>query len=208
MSDAGSSPSRSPSPAYAPPKKVAAPRKRKSDASAGGSGAPKKKARASKADDDGRAARELVATVIANPDAYTDGELGSKLVLLARYARSLEGAKAKKGEQELAAETERIRKAAHSGIKAQMKWRPSCKQGGARWVYDGFCPDPDVFGRLLGLDGPPTFKMKKFSAAEFGNHMGHIVASARYNEMRIKNDVNIRYNAETGEYKFSGSYGV
>ena len=60
------------------------------------------------------------------------------------------------------------------------QWKPSCKTKSAKWVYDGVCPDPDVFGALFGLDGPPNFKQKKYTVEEFEKHMGRITASVRY----------------------------
>lgn len=60
-----------------------------------------------------------------------------------------------------------------------MKWKPSCKTNSARWVYDGLCADPEVLGILLGLDGPVTWKMKKFTKENFESAVGHIEASVR-----------------------------
>ena len=62
---------------------------------------------------------------------------------------------------------------------AALQWKPSCKTGSAKWTYDGICPDPAVFGAVMGLDGPPTFKMKKITIADFQNLVGRINASAR-----------------------------
>ena len=61
-------------------------------------------------------------------------------------------------------------------MRAYYQWKPSCKTGSAKWVYDGVCADPVVFGALMGLDGPPTWKMKKFPRAEFEDLIGRIVA--------------------------------
>ena len=52
-------------------------------------------------------------------------------------------------------------------------------EGRAKYSYDGLCTDPRVFGEMLGLDGPPSFKAKKFSPEEFENLVGDIDASAR-----------------------------
>ena len=59
------------------------------------------------------------------------------------------------------------------------QWKPSCKTGTAKWVYDGVCSDPLVFGTLLGLGGPPNFKMHKMPVADFDNLFGQIQASVR-----------------------------
>lgn len=193
------------------------PPKRKSDAD---SSAPAKKARASTAH---ASAAALVHTILADPDAFPIPDdavaVRASFAALAEYARSLEGAGAAaisnagsstvraKTQEELEAAAEKIRKAAHSGIRKQMTWKLSCKTGAAKWAYDGICPDPEVFGALLGLGGPPKFKQKKMSREEFEGHIGSCEASVRYDTLGITSaDVNIRWS-DTGEFKFSGSYG-
>jgi len=95
-------------------------------------------------------------------------------------------------------------------------------------VYDGICPDPEVFGALFDLGGPPTWKMKKYTILEFEKQIGDISASARcgialyllswtinsfntlihsYSILRITNNVTVRWN-DSGEFKLSGSYGI
>jgi len=110
--------------------------------------------------------------------------------------------------EELDQAAQKLAKAAVSGIKKQMNWRPSCKTGTAKFNYDGVCADPAVFGHMLALGGPPTFKMKKFPIEEFENLIGDLDSSARYSTLHVKSDVNVRWNPETGEFKFSGTYGV
>ncbi|OSD07938.1 hypothetical protein PYCCODRAFT_1463207 [Trametes coccinea BRFM310] len=175
-------------------------------------------------------AASLVDAVLANPDAYPipekEDDVRASLVELASYARSLEQVIAEasksaaaasaaiaqvaapvKTPEQLEAEAAKIARAAQSGIKKQMKWKPTCKNGSARWVYDGICSDPAVFGVLMGLDGPPKFKMKKISVEEFEDLIGPCEVSARYDTMYITGkDVNIRWS-DTGEFKFSGTYG-
>ena len=82
---------------------------------------------------------------------------------------------------------------------------------------------------MLGLDGAPTFKMKKFPVMEFEDCLGGSITKSirwdhiflllildviltsevdRYDVLSITgNDVNVRWNPGTGEFKFSGSYG-
>lgn len=79
---------------------------------------------------------------------------------------------------------------------------------------------------MMKLDGPPKFKMKKFSKEEFEECIGDCTASVRsvvvvsdpekayltllnhrYDNLYITSkDVTVRWS-ETGEFKFSGSYG-
>ena len=104
-----------------------------------------------------------------------------------------------KSREELEEAAEMIRKAAQSGTQKQMKvdvydyvplatadghvaatqWRPSCKTNSAKWSYDGICADPQVFGVLMGLEGPPTFKMKKIPKNEFEDLIGSCRGHAR-----------------------------
>ncbi|KAH9918587.1 uncharacterized protein B0H18DRAFT_664440 [Fomitopsis serialis] len=89
-----------------------------------------------------------------------------------------------------------------------MTWKPSCKSNSAKWTYDGICPDPAVFGVLMGLDGPPKFKQKKFAKDEFQDLIGQCEGHARYNDLYISGEhVNVRWS-DTGEVKFSGTYGI
>ncbi|KAL5507769.1 hypothetical protein ACEPAH_5387 [Sanghuangporus vaninii] len=96
------------------------------------------------------------------------------------------------------------------GIKKLLVWKPSCKFNTAKFAYDGICTDPLVFGVMLNMDGPPSFKQKRMLGVEFEHLIGQdIVGSAKYNDLYIsKQFVTIRYNAETGEFKISGSYGI
>ncbi|KAI0746678.1 hypothetical protein C8Q80DRAFT_1220000 [Daedaleopsis nitida] len=165
---------------------------------------PAKKARGNSAH---AATLALVNSILANPKGYpisgSEDVVRKSLVDLASYARSLElqlaggaGAvagsskaaaapKPAKSQAELEAAAEKLRKAAVSGIKKQMS----------------------VFGVLMNLGGPPTFKMKKFSVEEFENCIGPIEGHVRYDTLFITSkEVTVRWS-ETGEFKFSGSYG-
>ncbi|KAL1941658.1 hypothetical protein VTO73DRAFT_7097 [Trametes versicolor] len=174
------------------------------------------------------AAAVLLKTILANPKSFpapaSADAVRDALVDLAVYANALEEqnralrvannakpaapvAKAVKSKDELEVEAERIRNAAQNGIIKQMAWKPTCKQGRAKWSYDGFCPDPEVFGVLMGLGGTPKFKVKKFKAEAFEELIGELDRSVRYDVLHITSaDVTVRWN-ETGEFKFSGSYG-
>ncbi|KAG1873594.1 hypothetical protein DFJ58DRAFT_759142 [Suillus subalutaceus] len=187
--------------------------KRKSDAEEASSS---KKSRTSHS-----SAKALIKTILAHPDTYPipddDEDIRQSLVELAQYAKELEQnlqqreagstPKAMSADQ-LAAAVEKIRKAANSGIKKQMTWKPSCKAGTAKWSYDGVCADPVVFGTMLGLGGPPTWKMHKMPIDDFETRIGHLDASARYSHLYLKGPhVNIRWS-DSGEFKFSGTYGA
>ncbi|KAG1892010.1 hypothetical protein F4604DRAFT_1696869 [Suillus subluteus] len=92
--------------------------------------------------------------------------------------------------------------------KRTLQWKLSCKAGTAKWSYDGVCADPVVFGTMLGLGGPPTWKMHKMPIDDFETRIGHLDASARYSHLYLKGPhVNIRWS-DSGEFKFSGTYGA
>ncbi|KAH7931151.1 hypothetical protein BV22DRAFT_814 [Leucogyrophana mollusca] len=194
------------------------PPKRKSDA--GESSSAPKKARANTKH---AFARALITDILADTTSYPipddDDDIRRSLIQLACYARDLEmevqqGTSAADSSspkelspEQLAAAVEKIRKAANSGIRKQMTWKPSCKTGSAKWVYDGVCSDPAVFGALLNLGGPPKLKMQKMPKDEFEDALGGISASVRYDTLSITGThVNIRWS-DSGEFKFSGTYG-
>ncbi|KAJ7240544.1 hypothetical protein C8J57DRAFT_1478165 [Mycena rebaudengoi] len=186
-------------------------RKRKSDSAPSGSN---KLART----DAGGAA--LVAAILANKRAYPIAEdedtTRAAFVQLANYARSLEqdvvtaaAAPPPKSEQEIEAAAEKLRVAAVRGIKKSMPWKPTCKEGRAKWSYDGVCADAVVFGALLKLGEAPKFKTKKFPKEDFLNMMeDRIQVSVRYDYLRISGDsVNVSWKPDEGTFKFSGTYG-
>ncbi|KAG1805183.1 uncharacterized protein BJ212DRAFT_1283959, partial [Suillus subaureus] len=186
-------------------------------------------------------AKALVKTILAHPDTYPipddDDDIRQSLVELAQYAKELEQ-RVKAGSapkvmsaDQVAAAVEKIRKAANSGIKKQMtvgfldhshlstchkrelQWKPSCKAGTAKWSYDGVCADPVVFGTVLGLGGPPTWKMHKMPIDDFEKRIGRLDASARFASLIILflsmtcQHVNMRWS-DSGEFKFNGTYGA
>ncbi|OJT13469.1 hypothetical protein TRAPUB_9999 [Trametes pubescens] len=195
---------------------------------------PMKKARTLK-DGAHSAVAVLVDTILANPKACAvpsgDEAVRSILVDIALYARALEQqepplppaianptasssattsvavvATAKSLEQ-LKEEAETIRRTAQAGIIKQMGWKPTCNTGRTKWCYDGFCPDPEVFGVLMGLGGPPKFSIQKIKTDEFTKLMGGIEGSVRYASLYITSpQVTVRWIGN-GEFKFNGLYG-
>lgn len=154
-------------------------------------------------------AKENIESIVNDPDNFLIPEstkaIQKLLLEVALYARSIEeeiqASKPKvKTKEELKAAAEKLRNAARSGIRKQMtvscyfthnhhtrrltspsmQWKLSCKTGSAKWVYDGVCADPAIFGAFLGLDGPPTFKTKKIPKGEFQDLVGDLCVSIRY----------------------------
>ncbi|TDL30014.1 hypothetical protein BD410DRAFT_811406 [Rickenella mellea] len=192
--------------------------KRKSDTTAG---AATKKARSSETIKKFQSARMTVEEVLADKSDFPvpDGEdeVRKTTVELVEYIKHLEGevnaatAAAKpvqKTKEQIETAAERVRTAARSGIRKQMSWKPTCKEGRAKWAYDGVCPDPLVFASVMNIEGPPKFKTKKVPKDEFGELIGDLEVEVRYDTLVITGtDVNVRWNPETGEFKFSGTYG-
>ncbi|KAF8969374.1 hypothetical protein BDZ97DRAFT_239287 [Flammula alnicola] len=159
---------------------------------------------------------ETVKNILADASGFdlpdTPASTRKMLLELAQYARGLEeevdSLKPKaKSPEELEAAAEKLANAAKSGIRKQLTWKPSCKAGTAKWMYDGVCNDPEVFGVLLGLEGPPTFKTTKMPREKFEELIGDLDVSIRYDTLRLTSDVNIHWKSAEGTFKFSGTYG-
>ncbi|CAE6469325.1 unnamed protein product [Rhizoctonia solani] len=160
--------------------------------------------------------------ILASPETFSlpngDSEYRQLVVSIAQYAKSLEGSVAVAGSsskpapppktvEQVSAEAERVIGQIDRGISKLMVWKANCKTGSAKFSYDGICTDPRVFGKVLGLDGPPTFKAKKYTKEEFEELIGEVSKSVRYDTLYLTGPVNLRYNSATGEFKFTGSYG-
>ncbi|ELU36715.1 hypothetical protein AG1IA_09256 [Rhizoctonia solani AG-1 IA] len=161
--------------------------------------------------------KNAIQMVLASPESFVlpsgDGEYRKLVVSIAQYAKSLEGSVAVAGNggiaappaktpEQVSAEAERIINQINRGISKLMV--PSCKTGSAKFALDGVCTDPQVFGRVLGLNDSPNFKTKKYTKEEFENLVGEITKDVRYASL---SGVNVRYDSGTGEFKISGSYG-
>ncbi|CEL56859.1 hypothetical protein RSOLAG1IB_08137 [Rhizoctonia solani AG-1 IB] len=197
-------------------------RKRKSTGTSSSQTTKKPRGRGKKSQPDPyEAAKGYVEDVIAAPGSFDLPEdvesIRAMMATIAQYAKSLEGSVAVAGRTgrdapppktpaQIEEEVSRIKNLINRGIKKLMTWKPSCKHSGSRYVFDGVCPDPRVFGAVFGLDGPPTWKAKKYTYPEFENFFGEIKGRARYSYLVLTSDVNVRYNPETGEFKVSGSY--
>ncbi len=101
----------------------------------------------------------------------------------------------------------RLKEIIFRGIKAQMKWKPSCKgPNGARWSWSGLC-DEATYRELRGLKISEKTKGVRLTPDEFGDMIGGLPsASIRYRHLYVVGkSVNIGYAA--GELKITGSYG-
>ncbi|KAH7337293.1 hypothetical protein B0J17DRAFT_574499, partial [Rhizoctonia solani] len=199
-----------------PPASASTGTKRKSTASTSAS------KRVKMAHDPFTGTKSVIQTILASPESFSlpsgDSEYRKLVVSIAQYAKSLEGsvvvagstakpAPPPKTPEQVLAEAQLITSQINRGISKLMAWKPNCKYGRARYAFDGVCPDPRVFGTVFGLDGPPSWKAKKYTYTEFESFVGEVEGRARYSHLVLTSDVNVRYNSETGEFKVSGSYG-
>ncbi|KIO28259.1 hypothetical protein M407DRAFT_243065 [Tulasnella calospora MUT 4182] len=210
--------------------------KRKSDASIGNddddyapvSKPATKKPRASKAKavaDPHAQAKQLVQAIITNPNGFVvpsdQAAMRAQLVLIAQYASALSvgdaagaaGTRIVKAmsEDELEAAAAKLAKAALSQIRKQMVWKPSCKGGSAKWMYEGVAPDPAVFQRFMQLPEPAKYKAAKITLEQLYDILdtGYIETSIRYGSLRITSpNVNVKWNKDSGEFSLSGTYGL
>ncbi|KAG8781341.1 hypothetical protein FRC12_021977 [Ceratobasidium sp. 428] len=166
-------------------------------------------------------AKEIIQKAIAAPNSFAvpgdeDG-FRSWVLSVAEYAKSLEGSVAVAGSsgqlgpppktaQQIAAEAEHIAKAVNKDICRQLPWRSTCTEGRAKWEYDGVCPDPRVFGAMLGLDGPPKFATK-FTVDEFEDLFGYVRSEVQYDTLGLTSDVSLKWDETTGEFNLRGKYG-
>ncbi|KAG8998999.1 hypothetical protein FRB90_012181 [Tulasnella sp. 427] len=208
--------------------------KRKSDASMGeedddyvpsSSKPATKKPRASKAKatvDPHAQAKQLVQAIVGNPNGFVlppdQVAIRTHLVLIAQYASALsvgdaagaEGTRIVKAisEDKLDEAADKLARAALSQIKKQMVWKPSCKTGGAKWMYEGIAPDSAVFQRFMQLPEPPKYKTAKITLEQLYNILDsrYIQTSIRYGSLRITSPtINVKWNKDSGEFSLSGT---
>ncbi|KAG8923852.1 hypothetical protein FRC03_005934 [Tulasnella sp. 419] len=171
----------------------------------------------SKSKDPHEQAKTIVKTIINSPENFqvptAEDDIRQHLLVLAQYAVSLQSGEGvtpkQKSPEEIESAAIRLRDTVSKQIKKQMVWKPSCKVGTAKWQYEGICSDPAVFQRLMRLPAPATYKQTKITVDDLTNILDdNLVTSVRYDYLYITGgEVNVRWNKETGEFRFSGTYG-
>lgn len=112
--------------------------------------------------------------------------------------------------EKVAAQVQKLKKLAAQQIKKQMKWKPSCKHGTARWSYSALV-DENVFREFRGgLKAGEKTKGTKMSTDAFEDLLGtELCTSIRYGYLNLKGEnVNITYKKNDGEMKITGGYGM
>jgi hypothetical protein len=127
------------------------------------------------------------------------------------------------------AQLSKVMEVAVKGIKAQMKWKQSCKAGTAKFSYDALITTPVAVALFKALNclSPKEERQlldaserkgvaKKIAVDAFetqftGNGGGWrgISVSIRYGSLSLRgNNVLMRFDNTTGEFKVTGTYGV
>jgi hypothetical protein len=111
--------------------------------------------------------------------------------------------------EQLQSQTERLRKLMCKGIKSQMKWKPSCKHGRARFSYEGICDEP-TFRALMKLDDKDKTKGKRMEPEKFQGEIleEELEASIRYGALYLRGNVNVSYSQDENTIKVTGGYGM
>lgn len=111
--------------------------------------------------------------------------------------------------ERVAEKAKQMRELCVKGVKKQMKWQPSCKNGTTKWSFEGIVPNQDVFYAMFGFSDVKPFKLKKVATLDFEKLFGCISASCRYNYLSITGaTVNVHWDGENNTFKISGTYGI
>lgn len=104
---------------------------------------------------------------------------------------------------------DKLRTHAYRGIKSQMKWKPSCKHGSARFSYTAMCSEP-TFRQFMNLEDKDKTKGQKMEADDFEPKIlgQYVSASIRYGYLSLKGTVNVTFSPKNSEIKITGGYGI
>ena len=137
-------------------------------------------------------------------------------------------------DEQIQQKVEQARKLMVKGIKSQMKirsnasdhphyyvncsadsvlsqqWKPSCKEGTAKFSYSGALPSARIFNEVMGQPAASTKKMVSFTPSDFVDIADDdSTASVRYNTLRITGtSVNVKWKEDEGAFSVNGSYGL
>ncbi|CAB9501984.1 expressed unknown protein [Seminavis robusta] len=150
--------------------------------------------------------RELIAT-LQDRDANII-KLESECKRL-KKSTSSEGPVVAVSPEKIQAQAQKVRSMAYKGIKSQMKWKPSCKHGTARFSYEGMC-DEAAFRAFMGLTEKEKTKGKRMESGAFENKIlgQSLEASIRYGYLYLKGNVNISFSKDECTVKITGGYGI
>ena len=112
--------------------------------------------------------------------------------------------------ERIQSKAEKLRTIAYRGIKKQMKWKPSCKRGAARFAFEGMCDEP-TFRAFMNLAKKDKTKGKRMEVEEFeSNILGgqSLSTSIRYGYLYLRGNVNVSFSMDDSIVKITGGYGM
>ena len=112
--------------------------------------------------------------------------------------------------QLVAKKADKLRTMAYQQIKKQMKWKPACKRGSARFSWAAMCDEP-TFRAFLQLGAADKTKGGKISLEKFEDDIigQNFYVSIRYGSLHLAGQhVNVTYSKDEEEIKINGAYGV
>ena len=121
--------------------------------------------------------------------------------------------------EQVAAQATKVCEVTVKQIRAQMKWKPSCKKGSAKWGYDGLVP-LECYKRVFAAHLKPKelaqlkdVTVKRLTVDEFCTTFGtsryQLSAPIRYGSLSLTGEhVTCKYDATSGELRLTGSYGL
>jgi len=110
----------------------------------------------------------------------------------------------------VAKKADKLRTMAYQQIKKQMKWKPACKRGSARFSWAAICDEP-TFRAFLQLGAQDKTKGGKIPLEKFEDDIigQNFHVSIRYGSLHLAGQhVNITYSKDAEEIKINGAYGV
>jgi hypothetical protein len=112
--------------------------------------------------------------------------------------------------EKVQAKVEQVRRLVFHGILPQIKWRPSCQNGTARFSYTTGACDEATFRAFLQLTDADKTKGGKYPARVFQDRFlgNYVMVRVRDGYLSLNGDVNVTYNKGTGEVKITGAYGI
>ncbi|KAF8539546.1 hypothetical protein BDD12DRAFT_882149 [Trichophaea hybrida] len=160
----------------------------------------------------GKSILTLASSTPANSDLILTSQQAWDLVA---YTLHLESSSSTPGPAELSTselnqKVSQLQGLVARGIEKLLKWKPSCKTSSATYSFEGICADPRVMAKMLGVEDATRFKAKKYTVEQFQDYIVEksVYGNSRYTNLYLCGNVNLRWNHETGEYKWSGKYGI
>jgi len=111
--------------------------------------------------------------------------------------------------EKVQAKADQLRELACRGIKSQMKWKPSCKKGTARFSYECMC-DESTFRAFMRVGDKEKTKGKRMEVEEFQENIlgSELETSIRYGSLVAKGKLTVSFDSSDDIMKITGGYGM